>query len=97
MQFRRAFFWSTEFTTHHGLCSVSVASNIASFAREYSFHRMRVSMSIGLSFHRFIGSLIRSWNRFSCSSALTENQYLISRMPELVSISSNSGAVRRYS
>ena len=40
---------------------------------------------------------MRSWNRLSCSSSLTENQYLISRIPERRSIRSNSGQERRNS
>ena len=32
---------------------------------EYSTHRLRASTSIGLSFHRLVGSLRRSLNRFS--------------------------------
>ena len=51
--------------------------------------------SIGESFHRFIGLLIRSRKRFSCSWSLTENQYLRSRIPSSISISSNSGHCRR--
>ena len=42
----------------------------------------RAVTSIGQIFQRFVGSLIRSWNRRSCSSSLTENQYLIRIMPE---------------
>jgi hypothetical protein len=47
--------------------------------------------SIGDSFQNRIGSLRRDWNRASCSSSLTENQYLRSRMPSSISIRSNVG------
>ena len=40
---------------------------------------------------------MRSWNRRSCSSSLTENQYFTRTMPEWISISSNSGQERRNS
>ena len=54
-------------------------------------------MSMGESFQRRIGSLIRLWNRRSCSSSLTENQYLIKMIPDRTSIRSNSGHDRRNS
>ena len=62
-----------------------------SFAIEYSTHFSRDSISIGLIFHCLVGSLILSWNLLSCSSSLTENQYLISMIPDRISILSNSG------
>ena len=40
---------------------------------------------------------MRDRNRRSCSSSLTENQYLTSTIPERISISSNSGQERRNS
>src|SRR6516162_5812081 len=57
-------------------------------------------MSIALSFQRLIGLRMRSWNRFSCSSSFTENQYFTRIMPERISISSKRGHDRmnsRYS
>src|SRR4030095_3495518 len=94
MQLRWARFLSSEFTTYHGACLISVNLNISSFAREYSTHLLRDSRSIGLSFHRFVGFKIRSWKRRSCSSSLTENQYLIRIIPERISMRSNSGQER---
>ena len=52
---------------------------------------------MGLSFHRLAGLLIRSRNRRSCSSSLTENQYLTRMIPDRISICSNSGHERRNS
>jgi len=49
------------------------------------------------SFHRFSGSAFRASNRRRCSSKLTENQYLITTIPERTSIRSNSGQLRRNS
>ena len=43
------------------------------------------------------GSSMRAWNRRSCSSSLTENQYFTRMMPERISIPSNSGHERRNS
>ena len=40
---------------------------------------------------------MRSLKRFSCSSSLTENQYLMRVMPERINIRSNSGQARRNS
>src|SRR4030042_4983372 len=97
MVFRRALLLSSALTTYHGDCLVSVNENIVSFAIEYSTHLSRDSTSIGLIFHRFVGSWILSWKRFSCSLSLTENQYLISIIPDLMSIFSNSGQARRNS
>ena len=73
---------------------------MSSLAREYSTQRARDSRSIGLSFQRRIGSSMRAWKRRSCSSSLTENQYLMRMIPERTSMRSNSGQVRmnsRYS
>src|SRR5664280_17787 len=91
IQLSLALFLSSALTTYHGDCLVSVYENILSLAIEYSIHLSRDSISIGLIFHRFVGSVILSWNRFSCSWSLTENQYLISIVPDLISIFSNSG------
>lgn len=97
MQLRRAFSFESASTTHHGAFLWSVRANISSFAREYSTQCLRDSRSIGLSFQRLVGFFIRSWKRRSCSSSLTENQYLITTMPERTSIFSNSGHDRRNS
>src|SRR5512136_2077567 len=91
MVFSLALFLSSACTTYHGDCFVSVYENILSLAIEYSTHLSRDSTSIGLIFHRFVGSSILSWNRFSCSLSLTENQYFISIIPDRISIFSNSG------
>ena len=40
---------------------------------------------------------MRAWNRRSCSSSLTENQYLTSMIPDRTSIRSNSGHERMNS
>jgi hypothetical protein len=76
---------------------MSVWANISSLAIEYSTHLARDWRSIGLSFQRLVGSSIRAWKRRSCSSSLTENQYLITIRPERTSIRSNSGHERRNS
>ncbi len=52
---------------------------------------------MGLSFHCFSGSLILQRNRNSCSSSGMENQYLMSWIPERISIFSNSGTDRKNS
>src|SRR5215467_7937219 len=91
MQLRRAHSLSSAFTTYQGACLMSVYWNISSLAFEYSTHLPRDSRSMGLSFHRFVGFSMRDWNRFSCSSSLTENQYLRRMIPERTSIRSNSG------
>ena len=44
-----------------------------------------------------VWSASRPWKRRSCSSSLTENQYLMIWMPDRTSIRSNSGQVRRKS
>ena len=100
MQFNRARFLLSAGTTYHGDCLISVYLNISSLAFEYSTHFSRDSRSIGLSFHCFVGSSIRAWNRSSCSSSETENQYLIRMIPDRIIIRSNSGQDRinsRYS
>src|SRR5664280_1416451 len=97
MQFRRARSLLSASTTHQGVSGLSVAANIASLAFEYSTHFERAVTSIGEIFQRLVGLLIRSWKRRSCSSSLTENQYLIRMTPERISIRSNSGAVLRKS
>ena len=81
MQLSRARFLSSALTTYQGACLMSVWANISSFAFEYSTQRERDSRSIGLSFQRLVGSSIRAWKRRSCSSSLTENQYLMRMMP----------------
>src|SRR5674476_124549 len=93
MQLSRARFLSSALTTCHGVFLRSVCANIASLALEYSTQRLRDSTSIGLSFQRLIGFRMRSWKRRSCSSSLTENQYLTRWMPERTSISSKIGQV----
>ena len=91
MVLRRALLLSSARTTYQGDCLVSVNENILSFAMEYSTHLSRDSTSIGLIFHLFVGSLILSWNLFSCSLLLMEYQYLIKIIPDRISILSNSG------
>ena len=49
------------------------------------------------SFHRLRGSALRASKRRCCSSALTENQYFSTTIPERTSIRSNSGQLRRNS
>ena len=46
MQFRRALFLSSDGTTHQGVSSVSVCSNMISLAEPYSFHLSRAARSI---------------------------------------------------
>ena len=75
MQLSRAARLSSASTTYQGACLMSVCVNISSLAREYSTQRARDSRSMGLSFQRLVGSSMRAWNRRSCSSSLTENQY----------------------
>ncbi len=77
--------------TYHGASGMSVWTNISSFAREKSTHLSRVSRSLGENFQRRSGSRTRDWKRRSCSSSLTENQYLRSRMPSSTSIRSKFG------
>src|SRR3954463_4932260 len=97
MQFRRAAFLSSEGTTHHGHCLVSVCWKVVSFAIEYFTYSSCSARSMSESFHRFSGSALRASNRFACSSKLTENQYFRSTIPERTSILSNSGQLRRNS
>src|SRR5215208_2478182 len=97
MQLRRAQRLLSALTTFHGACLMSVCANIWSLALEYSTQRAREFKSMGLSFQRLVGSLIRDWKRISCSLSLTENQYLIRMTPERTSIRSNSGTERRNS
>src|ERR1700691_5023217 len=68
-----------------------------SLAIEYSTHFEHDSMSIGLSFQLRVGSFMRPWKRRSCSSSLTENQYLTISSPDRQSICSTSGQLRRNS
>src|ERR1700733_7021285 len=97
MQFNRAFFLLLASTTFHGERRVSVYCCITSLAREYSTQCSRDFKSIGDNFQRLIGFSMRSLKRRSCSSSLTENQYFTNMMPDLISISSNSGHERRNS
>ena len=76
---------------------VEVCSIIRSLAFEYSTQRVRDSRSIGEIFQRRSGSSMRALKRRSCSSSLTENQYLTSWMPDPTSMRSNSGTVCRNS
>ena len=95
MQLSRARFLSSERTMYQGACLVSVASSIASRAREYSYHCSREGRSIGLSFHCRSGSSIRAWNRLSCSSSLTSSQNLISGDAAVDDVASRTpGSVR---
>src|SRR6056297_54634 len=80
-----------------GGVGVSVWVNMTSFALENSTHLSRDLMSMGLSFQRLMGSVFLFRKRFSCSSSLTENQYLMRMVSELTSIRSNSGHERKNS
>lgn len=60
-------------------------------------HFVREAISIGLNFQRRVISSIRARKRRSCSSSLTENQYLIRIIPERMSMASNSGTERKNS
>ena len=91
MQFNRARFLSSASTTYQEASGISVCTNISSFAREYSTHFVREYRSVSESFHRRIGSSIRAVNRRSCSSSLTENQYLMRMMPSSTSSRSKIG------
>ena len=48
-------------------------------------------------FQRLVGSSIRAVNRRSCSSSLTDSQYLMRMIPERTSMRSNSGHARMNS
>ncbi len=76
---------------------MSVWASTASFAFEYSTHSSRDFKSSGENFQRLIGLRIRSRKRRSCSSSLTENQYLSKIIPDLSSISSKTGQEVRNS
>ena len=93
--FRRALRLSSDSTTVQGAVSVSVAASMASLAFEYSSQRLIDSRSMGESFQRLSGFSRRARKRRSCSSGLTENQYLRSRMPSSISMSSKTGHWRR--
>src|SRR5664280_3684638 len=84
MQLMRALRLSSASTTNHGDSGVSVWRNMASFALEQSDQRCLASRSIGLIFQRRRGSCRRLWNRRSCSSSLTENQYLTRMIPSSI-------------
>ena len=91
---------SSASTTHQGASGMSVCTNISSLAREKSTQRSRVARSFSENFHAVSGSAMRSRKRRSCSSSLTENQYLRRRMPSSTSIRSKVGhwcRKRRYS
>src|SRR4030042_6623899 len=97
MQLSLAFrFWSA-CAPYQGETLVSVWANISSLALEYSTHLLREVTSMALNFPLRVGSLNRSRNLFSCSSSLTENQYLINMIPDWRSISSKRGHDRRNS
>jgi hypothetical protein len=93
----RARFLSLLFTTVQGASARSVQKNMDSLASVYSSHLSSDARSTGLSFQRLTGSVSRLTNRRSCSVLDTENQNLISVMPSLASMRSNSGASRRNS
>src|SRR3954469_8956132 len=97
MQFRRAAFLSSEGTTHHGHCLVSVCWKVVSLAIEYRTYSSCSARSMSESFHRFKGSALRASKRRCCSSKLTENQYFRTTIPDRTSIRSNSGQLRRNS
>ena len=92
MQLSRARALLSAGTIHQGASSRSRASsNCVLGARVARTQCARDLRSIGLNFHRFVGSLIRFWKRSSCSSSLTENQYFRRTIPERMSMRSNSG------
>ena len=91
MQLSRARRLSSASTTCHGASAMSVWTNISSLAREKSTQRAARSRSIVESFQRRIGSSSRDRKRRSCSSSLTENQYLSSRIPSSTSSRSKIG------
>ena len=97
MQLSRAALLSSEGTTYHGACLMSVYWKVVSFAIEYLTYSSCSARSMSLSFQRFSGSALRSSKRLRCSSKDTENQYLITLMPDRTSIRSNSGQERRNS
>src|SRR3979409_368984 len=97
MQLRRARRLTSASTSYHGDSGVEVCSIIRSLALEYSTHLLREYRSMGDSFQRLLRSSMRARKRRSCSSSLTENQYLTSWIPERVSMRSNSGTERRKS
>ena len=70
---------------------MSVALNIASRAREYSYHFARDGRSMLLSFHCRSGSSMRAWNRRSCSLFPTSSQNLMRMMPASMIYFSNTG------
>ena len=95
MQLSRAFFLSSAGTTHQGDSGMWVRSIITSLALVYSSQRRRLSRSMGLSFHCLSGSWMRPRKRISCSWSDSENQYLMSWIPERMIIFSNSGTSRK--
>ena len=88
----RARFLSLDLMVIHGAWSVSVRRNISSLASVYWSHLSRDSRSMGESFQRRTGSSWRIANRVFCSSLVTENQNLVTPIPESTSIFSNIGA-----
>ncbi len=98
--FRRACRLMSASTTYQGASGMSVCTNISSLARLKSTQRSRVSKSFGENFHHRSGSSRRDRKRRSCSSSLTENQYLRRMIPSSTSIRSKVGhwcRKRRYS
>ena len=91
MQLSRARRLSSASTVNQGASGMLVRANISSLARENSTQRSLDSRSMGLSFQRLAGSLSLERNLTSCSSSLTENQYLINVIPLRTNIRSNSG------
>src|SRR5258708_34531656 len=88
---------SSASTGFHGACLMSVCLNLSSLALENSTHFSRDCKSMSLSFQRRAGLPARSWKRHSCSSSLTENQYLSRIIPERTSMRSKSGQERKNS
>ena len=88
----RARFLSLDLMVVQGAHSVSVRRNISSLASVYLSHLSRDSRSMGESFQRRTGSSWRIAKRVFCSSWVTENQNLVTPIPESTSIFSNMGA-----
>src|SRR5215212_8198527 len=97
MQLSLAALLSSEGTTYHGACLMSVYWKVLSLAMEYLTYSSCSARSMSDSFHRFRGSALRASKRRRCSSNETENQYFRTVIPERTSIRSNSGQDRRNS
>ena len=95
MQLSRARRLSSERTTCHGACLLSVLLSIMSRAREKAYQRRKDSRSIGLNFHCRTGSSMRARNRRSCSSWPTSSQILIRMMPPSTTYFSTCGQSSR--